>query len=69
MKRSVTNSLNKSSNSQEAIESKIADVNLDLSKIYKKVNQYEQYQNHIEKIIEEEAKLRQNIEKKNIFNK
>ena len=30
MKRSVTNSLNKSSNSQEAIESKIADVNLDI---------------------------------------
>ena len=57
MKRSVTNSLKNSSVSQEAIESKFADMNLDLSKINKKVFQFEQYQNHI-------AKLRQNVEKK-----
>ena len=64
MKRSVTNSLKNSSVSQEAIESKFADMNLDLSKINKKVFQFEQYQNHIENLIEEEAKLRQNVEKK-----
>ena len=64
MKRSVTNSLKNSSISQEAIESKFADMNLDLSKINKKVFQFEQYQNHIENLIEEEAKLRQNVEKK-----
>lgn len=59
MKRSQT-----ISNQQESFKSQIADVNLDISKLNRKMNQYSNNQEHIETLIQEEAKLRQNIEKK-----
>jgi len=64
MKKSKA-SLNISNNNlKDSMESKFADMNLDLSKINKKFGQYETYQEHIEELLREEAKLRQNIEKK-----
>ena len=58
-------SINISNNNlRDSMESKFADMNLDLSKINKKFGQYESYQEHIEELLREEAKLRQNIEKK-----
>ena len=57
MKRSQT-----ISNQQESFKSQIADVNLDISKLNRKMNQYSNNQEHIETLIQEEAKLRQNIE-------
>lgn len=52
------------STQQESFKSQIADVNLDILKINKKLNQYTSYQEHIDSVIQEESKLRQNIEKK-----
>ena len=52
------------STQQESFKSQIADVNLDILKINKKLSQYTSYQEHIKSVIQEESKLRQNIEKK-----
>ena len=59
-------SLNKfgTNHDKKNFDNKIADVNLDLMRINKKLEKQTDYQEHIQSLIEEEIKLRQEIEKK-----
>ena len=49
---------------KKTFDNKISDVNLDIMKINKKLDKQNDYQEHIQSLIEEEIQLRQEIEKK-----
>ena len=51
-------------NDKKTFENIIADVNLDIMRMNKKIDKHSDYQEHIQNLIEEEIKLRQEIEKK-----
>ena len=51
-------------NDKRNFENIISDINLDLMKINKKLEKHSDYQEHIQSILEEEIKLRQDVEKK-----
>ena len=51
-------------NDKKSFDNIIADVNLDIMRINKKLNKQTDYQEHIQTLMEEEIKLRQEIEKK-----
>ena len=62
--------VNKSSNKfgaahdKKTFDNKMADVNLDIMRINRKLDKQTDYQEHIQSLMEEEIKLRQEIEKK-----
>ena len=49
------------------MDSKFNEMSLDMSKLSRKVENYNNYYEHIETMIQEEAKLRQNVEKKTLL--
>jgi len=49
---------------KKSFDNIIADVNLDIMRMNKKIDKQNDYQEHIQTLIEEEIKLRQEIEKK-----
>ena len=51
-------------NDKKSFDNIIADVNLDIMRINKKLDKQTDYQEHIQTLMEEEIKLRQEIEKK-----
>ena len=51
-------------NEKKSFDNKISDVNLDIMRINKKLEKQTDYQEHIQTLMEEEIKLRQEIEKK-----
>ena len=51
-------------NDKKTFENIIADVNLDIMRMNKKIDKHSDYQEHIQNLMEEEIKLRQEIEKK-----
>ena len=51
-------------NDKKSFDNIIADVNLDIMRINKKLNKQTDYQEHIQTLMEEEIRLRQEIEKK-----
>ena len=51
-------------NDKRNFDNIISDINLDLMKINKKLEKHSDYQEHIQSILEEEIKLRQDVEKK-----
>ena len=51
-------------NDKKTFENIIADVNLDIMRMNKKIDKHSDYQEHIQNLLEEEIKLRQEIEKK-----
>ena len=52
------------SNEKKTFDNKITDVNLDIMRINKKLDKQSEYQEHIQSLMEEEIKLRQEVEKK-----
>lgn len=74
MKNKLTNDSSKPNNyppqqPRQTFDSKIADVNLGLQKMNKKLEKQSTYQEHLQSLIEEEIKLRQDIEKKTFLMK
>lgn len=51
----------------EQFQSKLVDMNIDISKLNRKINQYNSNYDNIASLLQEEAKLRQNIERKTFF--
>jgi hypothetical protein len=51
-------------NDKKTFENIIADVNLDIMRMNKKIDKHSDYKEHIQNLMEEEIKLRQEIEKK-----
>ena len=49
---------------KKTFDNKIADINLDITRMNKKLDKNSDYQEHLQNLIEEEIKLRQEIEKK-----
>jgi len=70
LNRSNKTFVNKSSNKfgaahdKKTFDNKIADVNLDIMRINRKLDKQTDYQEHVQSLMEEEIKLRQEIEKK-----
>ena len=63
--KSFTNkSLKFASHDKKSFENILADVNLDIIRMNKKIDKQSDYQEHVQSLIEEEIKLRQEIEKK-----
>ena len=60
----LTNKFGTGINDKRNFENIISDINLDLMKINKKLEKHSDYQEHIQSILEEEIKLRQDVEKK-----
>jgi chromosome segregation ATPase len=60
----LTNKFGIGINDKRNFENIISDINLDLMKINKKLEKHSDYQEHIQSILEEEIKLRQDVEKK-----
>ena len=60
----LTNKFGAGINDKRNFENIISDINLDLMKINKKLEKHSDYQEHIQSILEEEIKLRQDVEKK-----
>ena len=60
----LTNKFGTGINDKRNFENIISDINLDLMKINKKLQKHSDYQEHIQSILEEEIKLRQDVEKK-----
>lgn len=54
-------------NANEQFQSKLVDMNMDISKLNRKINQYNTNYDSIAALLQEEAKLRQNIERKTFF--
>ena len=57
-------SLKFDSHDKKSFENILADVNLDIIRMNKKIDKQSDYQEHVQSLIEEEIKLRQEIEKK-----
>lgn len=70
LNRSNKTFVNKSSNKfgtahdKKTFDNKMADVNLDIMRINRKLDKQTDYQEHVQSLMEEEIKLRQEIEKK-----
>ena len=70
LNRSNKSFVNKSSNKfgpahdKKTFDNKMADVNLDIMRINRKLDKQTDYQEHVQSLMEEEIKLRQEIEKK-----
>lgn len=60
----LTNKFGTGINDKRNFENIISDINLDLMKINKKLQKHSDYQEHIQSILEEEIKLRLDVEKK-----
>ena len=60
----ISNKLNSNFNDKKGFDNVIADINLDLMKINKKLEKHSNYQENIQSLLEEEIKLRKDIEKK-----
>ena len=58
---------NINNNNNEQFQSKLVDMNIDISKLNRKINQYNSNYDNIASLLQEEAKLRQNIERKTFF--
>ena len=51
-------------NDKKSFDNVISDINLDIMKIYKKLEKHSNYQDNLQSLLEQEIKLRQDIEKK-----
>ena len=51
-------------NDKKSFDNVISDINLDIMKIYKKLEKHSNYQENLQSLLEQEIKLRQDIEKK-----
>ena len=60
----ISNKFGTNTNEKKSFDNVIADINLDLMKINKKLEKHSNYQENIQSLLEEEIKLRQDIEKK-----
>ena len=60
----ISSKLNSNFNDKKSFDNVIADINLDLMKINKKLEKHSNYQENIQSLLEEEIKLRKDIEKK-----
>ena len=60
----ITNKFGTNTNEKKSFDNVIADINLDLMRINKKLEKHSNYQENIQSLLEEEIKLRQDIEKK-----
>ena len=60
----ISNKFVTNTNEKKSFDNVIADINLDLMKINKKLEKHSNYQENIQSLLEEEIKLRQDIEKK-----
>ena len=60
----ISNKFATNTNEKKSFDNVIADINLDLMKINKKLEKHSNYQENIQSLLEEEIKLRQDIEKK-----
>ena len=63
-KNKISNKLSTNVNDKKGFDNVIADINLDLMKINKKLEKHSNYQENIQSLLEEEIKLRKDIEKK-----
>ena len=59
----INNTLN-AINDKKSFDNIISDINLDIMKIYKKLEKHSNYQENLQSLLEQEIKLRQDIEKK-----
>ena len=60
----ISSKLNSNFNDKKGFDNVIADINLDIMKINKKLEKHSNYQENIQSLLEEEIKLRKDIEKK-----